>query len=259
MSNDSVVADIGSGVLRLTINRAEARNALNDDVMRSLTEAIAKVETNASIRAIVITGAGDRAFCAGGDLKTGARTFEFDPAALRTPYAEMLRVGIGCSVPLIARVNGYCYAGGMGLLAMCDMAVASSTAQFALPEVKVGLFPMQVAALLRHIIPARVFAEMCLTGEPISAEDALAVRLVNYVAEPQDLDAKVDWLIARLSGKSPTAIRRGKYALRAIRDMTIEQSLFFMESQLGTLAQTEDAQEGLRAFNERRAPVWPGR
>jgi methylglutaconyl-CoA hydratase len=246
-------------VLWLTLDREEVRNALNDDLMIELTEALVRAPDDPAVRAIVLTGAGDRAFCAGGDLKTGAGTFSHDHAQTGTTIATLLRAADACPLPLIARVNGHCLAGGMGLAAMCDMVVAVAPARFGLPEVKVGMFPMHVAAVLRYLIPPRTFTELCLTGEPITAAQALEAGLVNYVVEPAELDAKVAWLLGRITDKSPTAIRRGKYALRAIHDMSFEESLTYMETQLTTLALTEDSAEGLLAFNEKRAPVWTGR
>lgn len=254
-----ILREASGGVMRLTINRADARNALNDEVLRDLNKAIVETQEDGSSRLIVITGAGERAFCAGGDLKPQSATFGFDPSEPRTAYAELLRTARACTLPMIARVNGHCLAGGMGILAMCDMAVSTSRAQFGLPEVKIGLFPMQVAALLHSIIPRRKFDEMCITGEPISAEEAVAIGLVNYVTEPEALDAKLDWLVARTLDKSPTGIRRGKYAIRAISDMTFEQALAFMENQIVSLALTEDASEGLAAFNAKRPARWTGR
>ncbi|MGF7159289.1 enoyl-CoA hydratase/carnithine racemase [Rhodoligotrophos appendicifer] len=258
-SSSPILRQSAGGVMRLTINRPEARNALNDQVLVDLEVAIRETQKDSANRVIVVTGAGDRAFCAGGDLKPNSKTFGFDPAEPRTAYAELLRTAKSCTLPLIARVNGHCLAGGMGILAMCDMAVATSKALFGLPEVKIGLFPMQVAALLHSIVPRRKFDEMCITGEPISAEEAREIGLVNYVTEPHGLDEKLEWLVGRTLDKSPTAIRRGKYALRAISDMTFEQSLFYMENQIVSLALTEDAAEGLAAFNEKRAPAWTGR
>jgi len=139
------------------------------------------------------------------------------------------------------------------------MAVASAEAKFGLPEVKVGLFPMQVAALMQTILPPRVFAEMCYTGEMVTAEAALAAGLVNYVVPPGELDAKTDWLAARVTDKSPLAIRRGKYALNATAGMSFEQALAHMEAQAGLMPLTEDAKEGMTAFAEKRPPVWKGR
>ncbi len=243
----------------LTINNPEVRNAIDAQTNLALAAGVAAFTKDPSIRAIVITGAGDKAFSAGGNLKGNASTFVYDQSQPSNPRSELHRVVEFCTIPIVARVNGHCLAGGMGVLSACDMVVAVSTATFGTPEVKIGMFPMQVAAALQHLVPRRKFMEMCITGEPITAAEALAMDLVNYVVPPEELDAKVDWLLNRIIDKSPTAIRRGKYALRAILDMNFEQSVSYMETQIRTLAQTEDAQEGLTARREKRAPRWTGR
>ena len=182
-----------------------------------------------------------------------------DFAKPNVDYADLLRLSQNATKPSIARVGGVCMAGGMGLLCMTDMAVAADHVMFGLPEVKVGVFPMQVMALLQDIAPKRLIAEWSLTGEPFDAQTAKAAGLLNHVVPPADLDAKVDWLIGRLVDKSPTAIRRGKYAMRAISAMSFDQSIAYTESQIALLAQTEDAKEGLKAFGEKRKPVWPAK
>jgi enoyl-CoA hydratase/carnithine racemase len=246
-------------VARLTIDRPEQRNALTLEVLRGLRAGIARATEEKGVRAIVLTGAGDAAFCAGADLKLAAASLRPDPANTTTDYADVLRALMTCALPLVARVNGHCMAGGMGLLAACDLAVASERASFGLPEVKVGLFPMQVLSVLRPLVSERLLTEMCLTGEPITAQQACDAGLVNYVTPAAELDAKVAWLVARLVDKSPTAQRRGKYALRAIAGQTWAQALPYLETQFATLATTEDAAEGQRAFVERRPAEWTGR
>lgn len=245
-------------ILRLTIDSPETRNALSDSIMLAMTDVLRRARDKRQLRAIVVTGAGDKAFCAGANLKPGAKTFDVDFASPSTVYADLLRAAKACTIPLVARVNGVCLAGGMGVLAMCDMAVATRSARFGLPEVRVGLFPMQVLALLKDIIPRRKLDELCITGEFIGADEALALGLVNYVASDDELDAKVDWLLGRIVDKSPTAIRRGKHALRAMEHMTFDQSLTLAEAQIGALAMSDDAREGLAAFNEKRSPNWTG-
>ena len=150
-------------------------------------------------------------------------------------------------------------AGGMGLLCMTDMAVAVESAIFGLPEVKVGVFPMQVMSLLQDIAPRRLINEWALTGEPFDARAAQAAGLLNHVVPAAELDAKIEWLIGRIVDKSPTAIRRGKYAMRAIASMSFDQSIAYTESQIALTAMTEDAKEGLKAFGEKRKPVWKGK
>lgn len=256
--SDAVLLQAKGAAFWITINRPDKRNALNADVVAGIRAGYAQAHANPDIRVIVLTGAGDKAFCAGGDLQPD-KGFVFDVAKPNVPYADMLREAHQATLPSIARVNGVCMAGGMGLLCMTDLAVCTDAAIFGLPEVKVGVFPMQVMSLLQRQVPKRWVHEWALSGEPFDAHQALAAGLVNHVVSAAELDAKTDWLVGRLADKSPTAIRRGKYALRAIEDMGFEQSLAYTESQIALLAQTEDAQEGLAAFNEKRKPVWTGR
>ena len=140
-----------------------------------------------------------------------------------------------------------------------SVAVAADHVTFGLPEVKVGVFPMQVLSLLQDLAPRRVIREWAFSGEPFSAADAKEAGLINHVVPAAELDAKTDWLVARIADKSPTAIRRGKYALRAIEAMSFDQAIAYTESQIALLAMTEDAKEGMAAFNEKRKPVWTGR
>ena len=253
--SEELLTELRGPVLHLTINRPERRNAMSPAVLQGLREGIERGSADPEIRAVVITGVGEQAFCAGADLASG-KSFQFDYSKPYQGMAELLRVARHATVPLIARVNGACMAGGMGLMAMCDMAVASEKAIFGLPEVKVGVFPAQVLAVLQNLVPRRVLNEMCLCGEPISAQEALAVGLINHVAA--DVDAKLDWLLARLLNKSPAAVRRGLYTLKTVEAMPFEQAMAFTESQIGLFALTNDAKEGQLAFREKRAPNWTG-
>ncbi|RKJ98526.1 enoyl-CoA hydratase/isomerase family protein [Alicycliphilus denitrificans] len=254
--NEELRAELRGPVLYLTIHRPERHNAMNPAVLQGLRDGIERADADPAIRAAVITGTGDKAFCAGADLQTG-QSFAFDHSRPYQGLADLMRRARRATVPLIARVNGACMAGGMGLMAMCDMAVASEHAIFGLPEVKVGLFPAQVLSVLQHLIPRRTLNELCLCGEPVSAREALEMGLVNHVAD--DVDARLDWLLARLLDKSPAAVRRGLYTLKHVESMAFEESMAFTESQIALFAQTDDAREGQLAFREKRAPQWTGR
>ena len=251
-----LIAHQQDGVLRLTIQRESRRNAISPAVINALAAALTSANSDRSLRAIVLTGAGDKAFCAGADLQSG-QSFQFDYAEPTQGFANLLRLSRQMTVPMVARVNGACMAGGMGLLAMCDLAVAAPHAQFGLPEVKVGVFPAQVLSVLNGLIGARALTELCITGEPIGAEEALRLGLINRVSE--DLDAGVDALLKRFLDKSPAAIRRGLYLMKRIGAMSFEESMAFTESQIGLIALTEDAAEGQAAFREKRPPRWSGR
>ncbi|WPG37791.1 enoyl-CoA hydratase/isomerase family protein [Variovorax sp. EBFNA2] len=248
--------EMRGAVMWLTIDREARRNAISAGVLAGLSDALARANRNTDVRAVVITGAGTRAFCAGADLQSGS-AFKFDHSQPYQGFANLFRQAKQSTVPLIARVNGACMAGGMGLMGMCDMAVASSQAVFGLPEVKVGLFPAQVLSVLGDLLPRRVLSEMCITGEPITAAQALEHGLVNRVSD--DVDESVDWLLGRMLDKSPAAIRRGLYTMKKIEAMAFEESMAFTESQIALFALTEDAAEGQLAFREKRKPQWSGR
>jgi methylglutaconyl-CoA hydratase len=256
--SESVIIARRDQALWITINRPERRNAINGAVIAGIARGYAEAHDDPAIRVIVLTGAGDKAFCAGADLDP-AKAFAQDPARPSSDYADLLRLAQNATKPAIARVNGACMAGGMGLLCMTDLAVAADTAVFGLPEVKVGVFPMQVLSLLQRTVPRRLVNEWCLTGEPFDAAEAKAAGLVNHVAPPGQLDEKLGWLIARLVDKSPTAIRRGKYAMRAMAAMSFDEAIAYTEAQIALTAATEDAREGIAAFAEKRRPVWTGR
>jgi enoyl-CoA hydratase/carnithine racemase len=257
--NSSVVLEKRGQAFWITINRPEKRNAINGDVVAGIAKGYRDAHSDADVRVIVLTGAGDKAFCAGADLVNTGAAFAFDFSKPNVDYADLLRLAQNATKPAIARVNGVCMAGGMGLLCMTDMAVAADHAMFGLPEVKVGVFPMQVMSLLQDIAPRRLINEWALTGEPFDARTAQAAGLLNYVVPAAELDSKIEWLIGRIIDKSPTAIRRGKYAMRAIASMSFDQSIAYTESQIALTAMTEDAREGLAAFGEKRKPVWKGK
>jgi enoyl-CoA hydratase/carnithine racemase len=255
-SSPELSVELRGPVLWLTITREERRNAMSHGVLAGMAQAIAQAQSDRSVRAIVVTGAGSKAFCAGADLQN-AQAFTTDYSEPHGHLAQLLRVAKASYVPLIARVNGACMAGGMGLLAMCDLAVASSHAVFGLPEVKVGVFPAQVLSVLQHLIPRRTLVEMCITGEPISSAQALGYGLVNYVDD--DVDAKLAWLLARMLDKSPAAVRRGLYTMKKVEAMAFEEAMAFTESQIALFTLTDDAREGQKAFQEKRKPVWFGK
>lgn len=256
---NEVLTEKRGAVQWIAINREERRNAMNDAVIAGISAGFTAATNDPDIRAVVLTGVGDKAFCAGADLSAGSGSFKYDYSKVGINFVQLMKDARNLTLPLIARVNGHAMAGGMGMLGMCDMAISTDKALFGMPEVKVGVFPMQIMAVLQRLIPSRKLYEMALTGEPVTAAEALELGLLNYVVPAAELDAKVEWLLSRLLDKSPTAIRRGKYAMRTTEQLTFDQSAVFMEAQIGTLALTEDAAEGRAAFIEKRKPVWTGR
>jgi enoyl-CoA hydratase/carnithine racemase len=238
------------------IDREARRNAINPHVLAGIEAAVMHAAGDATIRAIVLTGVGEKAFCAGADLSKGTGTFQAAPDEPTTDFGRLARKVRYCGVPLIARVNGACVAGGMGLMGLCDLAVAADHARFGLPEVKVGVFPMQVLVYLRSVLSARHINELCLTGELISAARAAEIGLINEVAPAGELDARIDALVGRIAGASPMALKRGKAVIAAMETMAFEEALSFAEAQIALASRSTDAAEGLAAFNEKRKPSW---
>jgi enoyl-CoA hydratase/carnithine racemase len=243
-------------VLWISINREPKRNALNPEVIAGIHQAVRSAGANPQLRAIVLTAVGRRAFCAGADLSLKSRVFADELTEPTTDFGRLARSFRELGLPTIARVNGDCVAGGMGLMALCDLAVVADHARFGLPEAKVGVFPMQVLVYLRRMLHPRHVNELCLTGQLIDAARALTIGIANHVVPYDRLDATVEQLVAHLCGMSPSALKRGKAAIAAMEAMSHAEALAFAEAQIAITSLTEDAREGLAAFNEKRKPRW---
>ncbi len=245
----------------LTIDREPQHNTMTDVVMQELATAFAAAESLPGVRAIVLTGAGSRTFCAGGALKATAdgSPFALEPGRFDHPVAELFRTMDRCNLPIVARVNGSAFGGGLGLICACDFAVAADGALFGTTEARVGVFPMMILPVLMRVIPRRRLLEMCCFAHRFAAQEARQMDIVNEVVPASDLDAAVDALVARLAANSPVALRIGRRAIGAMTDLTLADALNLAQAVLPVLAQSEDAREGMKAFAERRDPVWPGR
>jgi len=245
----------------ITIDRPERRNAINDDVAHAIAAGLREAEAKPGIRAIVLTGAGDQAFCAGGDLRAGPddSPFESDPARLDNAVLDLFRTFEQCGLPTIARVNGHALAGGLGLMCACDLAIAADSATFGVPESGVGLFPMMILPYLLRAMPRRRLLEWCITGARFDAKAALEAELVNRVVPAAELDRELEALLAVITSRSPTAIRLGKRGLRAVESMALAEAFEYAGLMLPNMARTQDAREGFRAFREKRRPEFTGR
>ena len=254
--NDVLTQRIGP-VLRITLNRPARRNAITNELCDELREIFETHRHDTSIRCAVLTGAGE-AFCAGGDLKPGTSPFEVDFNDIGTRYAAALMAGKTFPVPVVARVNGACMAGGMGLLAMCDLAVASEDVKFGLPEVRIGVFPFQVAPFLRQRIAEHHLADLAYTGRHIDAFTAQSMGLLNRVVPRTELDSAVAEYVDAIAAAAPNAVRRGKYGLAHMQGMSLRQALGLAESLVVPMSLADDAREGIASFNEKRRPTWRG-
>lgn len=254
-----VIVQVRDQACWITINRPAVHNTITDVVMGEVRQALVDAETLPGVRAIVLTGAGDKTFCAGGQLKPTAdgSPFALEPGRFDNPVADLFRAMERCNLPLIARVNGGAFGGGVGLVCACDFAIAADTALFGTTEAKVGVFPMMILPLLMRVIPRRQLQEMCFLAERFPAEKAQALGIVNRVVAPGQLDAAVQDWVNRLAANSPVALRIGRRAFSAMSDMSLGDALNLAQAQIALLSQSEDTREGMKAFAERRAPVWP--
>jgi enoyl-CoA hydratase/carnithine racemase len=244
------------GVGLFTINREAQRNALNLETVSLFLKNLATAEEDADVRVVCITGAGRRSFCAGadlGDAATGSIETGFGN------YALLLKRLCSYPKPVVARVNGHCMAGGMGLMLACDIVIAADNAKFGTPEVNVGLFPMMIGALIYRNVLRKKAMEMVLLGERFTAEQALEMGLVSRVVPADELDAEVDAILQKLAGKSPIGIKIGKEAFYAMAEMPFEAAVDFLADKIAEVASTEDAREGITAFLEKRPPVFKGK
>jgi len=251
--------DASGPVARVTINRPGRRNAMSFAVMQGLRDAIEEARSDDGVRAVVLTGAGDRAFCAGADLGGMAGSDVAITHDARGQLAELFRDLWRLGKPTIARVRGYALAGGFGLALACDFIVASDDAQFGTPEVDVGLWPYMVTVPMLRSMPPRLAYELMATGRRVDAAEALRLGIVNRVVPASRLDAEVDGLAAQLVAKSPLVLRWGRQSFYRALEMRADDALDYLQSMLSLTASTEDAAEGIAAFAEKRPPSWKGR
>ncbi|MGH9110872.1 MAG: enoyl-CoA hydratase/isomerase family protein [Acidimicrobiales bacterium] len=252
--------EVADHVARVTIDRPGRRNALSWALVGALRAAFGRAKSDPEVRVCVLTGAGDRAFCAGADL--GGMASGGGNLALhdgRGQLAELFRELYGLGKPVIARVRGYALAGGFGLALACDMVVAADDAVFGAPEIDVGLWPHMITVPLIRSMPPKVALELMLTGRRVDAAEAGRIGFVTRVVPVDELDAAVDDLAATVAAKSPAVVRLGRDAFYAVWDQDVDASLRLLHPLLTVTASTDDAAEGIAAFNEKRSPRWTGR
>ena len=248
-------------VCRITIDRESEHNTMTDAVMSDLQHAFQAAEHMQGARVIVLTGAGQKTFCAGGKLKptSDGSPFALEPGRFDHPVADLFRAMDRCNLPIIARVNGGAFGGGVGLVCACDFAVSVDTAKFGTTEARVGVFPMMILPLLMRVISRRRLQEMCFFAERFDAHEALRLEIVNRVVAEDVLDAAVDELVAKLVANSPVALRMGRRSFAAMSDLSLNDALNLAQTILPIMSQSEDTKEGMLAFAERRSPEWPNR
>jgi enoyl-CoA hydratase/carnithine racemase len=260
MSSDELLYEVASHVATITINRPERRNALAPSTMDGLLDAVNAAREDREVRVVVLTGAGDRAFCAGadlgGDLSATARTAQNRKPA--GPVPQLFQAIYELGKPTIAKVRGYALAGGFGLALCCDFVLAAENAVFGSPEINVGMWPMMITVPMLRSMPAKLVLDLQLTGRRLSAREALDFGFVRQVEPDAQLDDAVEELVTLLAARSPAIVRLGRNAFYAVQDLDTDAALRYLEAGLEQVMQTADHREGVRAFREKRQPQWTG-
>jgi crotonobetainyl-CoA hydratase len=257
----SVRLETDGGVATVTIERPERMNAVDDATEAALESIWREIEATAAIRCVVLTGAGEKAFCAGADLKSGAGKSGLEYWASLNPNGfGGIAMRRGLSVPVIARVNGLAYGGGMEMVLGCDIVVAAEHARFALPEAKVGRLPLDGGMdMLQRLIPEKIEAGLMMTGRTMSSTEAAHYGLVNAVVPGDELDREVAGWVQGVLACAPLSVAAIKATMRQTGHLTPHEARSLRLPVLIAALTSEDSNEGVAAFREKRAPVWRGK
>jgi enoyl-CoA hydratase len=260
MDYEVVTYEVAEGVATVTLNNPEKRNMLSGQMLTELVDAMKRARDDVDARAVVLTGAGDKVFCAGADLGGFAADAPLVAKHFATDlFLEFFRLMPRLGKPSLCAANGHVLAGGMGLALSCDLLIAKEGATFGTPEINVGAFPYMIMAIIYRNVPRKKVNEMMLLGERLSGEQAVEHGLANKVVPAAEFDAAVaDWA-GKLASKSPVLMRLGHDAMYRQQDMAVDDALEYLRSQLSLTFSTEDIVEGVSAFFEKREPQWKGR
>lgn len=253
---DEVRSSLAAGILSLSIHRPEQRNALDHAVLKGLREAIQQAGWDKGVRAVTLSGAGDKVFCSGADLKLAVSDDRAAVAFHQGDFHRLLVEILRCPKPTVALARGHVLAGGMGILLACDLALACDDVYFSTPEIHVGMYPMMVLALLYRHVGRKKATEMLFLGERVPAAAALELGIVNHVFPRASFDREAGGFVEKLTQKSASILRSGKDALWRVEGRKLQEDLDFLEQALGKVMSCADSKEGMRAFLEKRPPVW---
>jgi len=247
-------------VATITLNRPEQRNPLSAVMLRDLAAAFRWCQAEPEVRVVVLTGAGDRAFCAGADLASfdGGMT-DLERHRSRDLFVDLFTLMASLGKPIVGRINGHALAGGLGLACACDLLVSTDTATFGTPEINVGIWPMMIQAILARNLPRKVLLEMEMLGDRWTATQMEAFGLINRVVPHDQLDSAVKDIVEKLAKKSPVAMRLGRDSFYRQQDMEFSAALAYLHSQFTLITLTEDSKEGIKAFFEKREPDFKGK
>jgi 3-hydroxypropionyl-coenzyme A dehydratase len=260
MDYEVVKYEVADGIATVTLNNPEKRNMLSGQMLVELVDAMKTAKDAEGVRAVVLTGAGDKVFCAGADLGGFGADVPLVSKHFATDlFLEYFRLMPRLGKPSLCAANGHVLAGGMGLALSCDLLIAREGATFGTPEINVGAFPYMIMAIIYRNVPRKKVNEMMLLGERLSAEQAVEYGLANKVVPAAEFDAAVGEWAAKLASKSPVLMRLGHDAMYRQQDMAVDDALDYLRSQLSLTFSTEDIVEGVSAFFEKREPQWKGR
>jgi 3-hydroxypropionyl-coenzyme A dehydratase len=249
-----------AGVATIALNQPDTRNALSDEMLTELTQAFEAARDDSAVRCVVLTSTHDRVFSAGANLAGFAAEVPLVHKHFATErFPRLFRLIGELGKPTICAANGHVLAGALGVALACDLIIAKDGARFGTPEINVGLFPFMIMALIYRNVPRKKTNELLLLGEQISAQEAERIGIVNRVVEPDGFEETVREWAEKLAAKSPVMMRLGKDAMFRQLDMPFLEALDFLRSQLTIAFSTEDIQEGVKAFFEKRDPEWKGR
>jgi enoyl-CoA hydratase/carnithine racemase len=256
---DVITYEVEKSLATITIDDPERRNPLASSEMDSLAAAVRRAGTDELVRVIVITGAGERAFSAGGDLRSGFVDEPLVGHQARGALVDLFSAMRRNPKPIVGRINGVALGGGFGVAAACDITIAVDHAKFGTPEIDLGLWPMMISTVLLPLVPRKLLLEMMMTGGIVSAEEAKDLGIVNAVVAAADLDGAVRETVDKLLSKSSAALALGKESFYAMADMDTDTALDHLHLGLTALARTEDAAEGVEAVLDKRDPEWRNR
>lgn len=260
MDYEQLLYEVSEGVATVTLNRPEQRNALSGQMLGELVDAMKRVRDDGDVRAVVLTGAGEKAFCAGADLGGFAADAPLVAKHFGSDlFLELFRLMPRLGKPSLCAANGHVLAGGMGLALSCDLVIAREGITFGTPEINIGAFPYMIMSIIYRNVPRKKVNEMMLLGERIPAAEAVELGLANKVVPAAEFEAAVAEWAGRLASKSPVLMRLGHDAMYRQQDMAFDEALEFLRSQLSLTFSTEDILEGVQAFFEKRDPEWKGR
>lgn len=260
MSFETILYEKTGAIIRITLNRPDKRNSLTPQMLQELAQAVEQADEDPSACVIVLTGAGDKAFCAGADLGGFAQADGFlEKYESQGHFPRLFAALERSKKPTLAAINGACVAGGFGLMMACDLAIAKESAKLGTPEIQRGLFPYMISHFILRNVPRRKAFELMLLGETFTAREAESWGVINKVVPDAEFSAAVESWAGKLAGYSPAVLRLGRRALVSQEAMTMDGALQYLQGLLTVNTMMEDAVEGITAFFEKRPPVWKGK